>query len=240
MSSTRRPRLIARMTAAVALVLAGTAALAPSAQAVDPVPNPTIKVLYDANGTTRIGAQINKDLQLGPTVLTSVLDTVSSKIVDGALPIPSQKLNFTIAGLIPARADVTLTQVGPLTGTLDPTGQRGKLKLTSNISYDIKISNVEFSILGIIWLPLVVGDNCHTVNPVNITATTPDGEFFTINGGGRVTGTYTIGEFTGCAPLNLFNLPFWFPKLGSIPINALVSGTNNTLSLTLSNPRNGG
>lgn len=226
---TRRPGRSAKRAAGLAIVAAlasATAGLAPAAQAAEP--NPTITVLYDAVGTSGIKGQVNKDLPIGPTVLSSVLDTVTSGIVDGALPIPSKQITFNAIGLT-LRATVNLTQVGKLTGTLTPTGQRGKLKLSSNVSYDIRLSDVAFSFFGL-WTPLSVGSNCHTANPVNITAATPDGEFFTINGGGRVTGTYTIGNFTGCSFLNI---------LGGT-IDSTVAGPGNTIDITLSNPRNGG
>ncbi|KRF19047.1 hypothetical protein ASG90_03975 [Nocardioides sp. Soil797] len=213
---------------------------APSAQAAAQVAdeNPTLKVDYDAAGTTHIGAMVDSSMPLGPSVLKSTLDLVTGKIVDGSLAIPTKTMNFDVFG-IPARAKVTMTQVGKLTGAIEPTDQLGKSLLSSNVAYDIQLSNVEAKVFGI-WWPLAVGSRCHTSNPVNISAATPAGEFFTINDGGRVTSTYTIGNFTGCAPLNFFDIPGFFPWFGSIPVNALVPGSDNSLDLQISNPRNGG
>jgi hypothetical protein len=82
-----------------------------------------------------------------------------------------------------------------------------------------------------------VGSNCHTIDPVQIQADSPEGQWFRLTSGGPVTATYTIGNFTGCTPLNFFDIPGFFPWFGSVPINAIVPGTDNTLDLVLSNPR---
>ena len=220
-------------TAFAALVATALLTGAPAAQAA----NPTLEIDYDAVGTTHIGAQVDSSMALGPSVLESTLDVTNGHIVGGSLDIPTQTMSFDIFG-IPARAKVTMTQVGPLTGAIVPTSQLGKSTLTSTVAYDIQLSDVEAKVFGI-WWPLAVGSRCHTAEPVTITASTPEGEFFTVNGGGRVTSTYTIGSFTGCAVLNFFDIPGFFPWFGSIPINTLVPGTDNTLELQLSNPRAG-
>lgn len=228
----RRRTLVA--TAFAALVATALLAGAPAAQAAD---NPTLEIDFDAVGTTHIGAQVDSSMALGPSVLESTLDLTNGHIVGGSLDIPTKTMDFDVFG-IPARAKVTMTQVGPLTGAIVPTDQLGKSKLTSTVAYDIKLSDVEAKVFGI-WWPLAVGSRCHTADPVSITASTPEGEFFTVNGGGRVTSTYTIGSFTGCAALNFFDIPGFFPWFGSIPINALVPGSDNTLELNISNARAG-
>lgn len=221
-------------TAFAALVATALLTGAPAAQASE---NPTLKIDYDAVGTTHIGAQVDSSMALGPSVLKSTLDLTNGHIVGGSLGVPTQTMSFDVFG-IPARAKVTMTQVGPLTGAIVPTSQLGKSTLTSTVAYDIQLSDVEAKVFGI-WWPLAVGSRCHTADPVSITASTPEGEFFTVNRGGRVTSTYTIGSFTGCTALNFFDIPWFFPTFGSVPINALVPGTDNTLELQLSNPRAG-
>jgi hypothetical protein len=231
-----RTRLRAR---AATLVLAVVGLLlAVSAPASAQEDNPTLTVDYDAAGSTHIGARVDASMPVGPTVLSSTLDLVTGDIVAGSMDIPDQVLRFDIFG-IATRAKVSMTQNGPLTGALEQTDQLGKARLTSNVSYDIRISEVEARVFGI-WWPLAVGSNCRTIDPVDISARTPQGEFFTINDGGRVTATYTIGKLTGCAPLNFFDIPGFFPWFGSIPLNMIVPGHDNTLDLQLSNPRFGG
>lgn len=228
--------------AAAAVLSMLLVAAAPSAQAEDE--NPTLSVIYDAVGSTHVGAQVDADLALGPTEIKVVMDLVTAQIVDGTLTIPSKVMNFDIFG-IPSRARVTMTQVGPVTGTLTKLpSPRQALSLDTQVKYDIKLSNVEAKVFGV-WWPLAVGGNCHTINPATINAkspisdTTPPTGYFTINAGGPLVANYTIGNFTGCTPLNFFDIPGFFPWFGSIPINALVPGSNNTLELNLDNPRNG-
>ncbi|UUW92046.1 hypothetical protein [Pimelobacter simplex] len=239
--STKRKRTSLAVGALAALAaVAGTFA-APSVAHADPDNPDHLTVIYDAVGSTHVAGGVNADMQVGPTEIKVTIDTVAplpTPIVAGSMNVPSKTMNFEILGL-PARAKVTMTQVGQVTGTLTPTSLRGKLKLQSNVKYDIRLSDVETKVFGI-WWPLAVGNNCHTINPADITVNSPEGEYFTINGGGRATGTYTIGNFTGCAPLNFFSIPGFFPTIGSIPINVIVPNANNTIEINLSNPRYGG
>ncbi|MFC7504610.1 hypothetical protein ACOACQ_07450 [Nocardioides sp. CPCC 206347] len=238
-------RRSAVVASAFALVAATAALSQPVAHADETNPN-HLSVVYDAVGSTHIGAQIDADMALGPTTIEVTIDTTAplpTPIVDGTMAIPSKVMSFSIFG-IPSRATVTMTQVGPVTGTLTKLpSPRQALDLETQVKYDIRLSNVEAKVFGI-WWPLAVGSNCHTINPVTINAsspidnsTTPPTGYFTINAGGPVTATYTIGNFTGCTPLNFFDIPGFFPWFGSIPINSLVPGTDNTLELNLNNPR---
>lgn len=228
----RRPGLVASVVAATAGLM-----FAMASPATAQTTNPTLTVDYDAQGTTQIGG-VGASMSIGPTTLRTTLDVVTGEIVDGSMDIPSQVMNFELLG-IPARARVTMTQASPVTGALLQTDQLGKARLESNVAYNIQISDVEARVFGI-WWPLAVGSNCRTIDPVNIAASTPEGEFFSVNEGGRVTATYTIGKLTGCAPLNFFDIPGFFPWFGSIPLNLIVPGSDNTLDLQLSNPRYGG
>ncbi len=234
-STVKKRNRSGRLAGLVGTMALMTLAVAPMASADEP--NPTLNVDYDAVGSSFIGASVNATLPIGPSVLEAELDLVTSEIVGGSLAIPSKVLEFSIFG-IPAKATVTLTQVGELTGELITTGL-GEAKLTSNVAYDIRLSNVQAKVFGV-WFPLAVGSNCHTKNPAQISVATPEGGVFTVGGGGPVEGTYTIGQFTGCTPLNFFDIPGFFPWFGSVPINALVPGSNNTISLMIDNPRFGG
>lgn len=229
-SKRRQPSLAAAaLAAATALVLAFT----PTASADEP-DHPMLALDYDAVGTTHIGASVNASMPVGPTVLHSVLDPMNGEIVDGSMDIPDQVMEFSVFG-IQVRSTVTLTQVGPLTGQLVNT-TLGEADLTSHAAYDIQLSDVKAKVFGI-WWPLAVGSRCHTAEPVQITTSTPEDGTFTVLGGGPLEGTYTIGAFTGCTPLNFFDIPGFFPWFGSIPINQLVSGSDNTIELNIDNPR---
>lgn len=214
---------------------------AAGAQEVDPN---ILAITYDVNGSSGIGGAVNSSLPLGPTKIDVKIDTSTAptKIVDGTLTFPSSNIDFKLLGL-PARAKVTLVQQGPVTGTLAKLpAPRQALDLQAQVKYTVKLSDITVSLLGI-RLPLAVGSNCRTEKPATInvgsalTGDTPPAGFFTINGGGPLKSQYSIGKFVGCAPLNLLDLPFFFPKLGSVAVNSLVPNDNNTIQLQLDNPR---
>lgn len=189
----------------------------------------TLTTLYDAEGTTTIGS-IGASMPIGPTVLTETLDVPTKDIIDGTLPIPSQQVQFNAFGFLPIRATVSLTQVGPITGTLRPGPAPRTNVITADVSYTIRLSNVKALIFGI-WTPMFVGSHCQTEDPVDIAVATPEGQTFNVFSGGPVTGTYTIGDFSGCHA-------FFIPGIGSVMINTLVPGDDNTIALQLSNGRN--
>jgi hypothetical protein len=207
---------------AVAIALVGLAAPAQAR----PAAHPGLTDSYTAVGTSHIGS-IDADLPIAKTNLVETLDLKTFKIRSGTLAIAPQTVSFTALGFIPLRSTTTLVQASPITGKIKPT-KKGNV-LTTSVSYTIKLSNIEVDVLGH-WVSLAVGNSCQTINPVTITAATPAGHYFDITKGGTVTGTYTIGKFQNCAPLSL---PDLF-GVGSLPVNSLVPGTDNTVSITLS------
>jgi hypothetical protein len=223
MSHLRRWRIV--VAAASASLLAGVLLATPAGAD----PDPTLTDAYDAVGTTHIGS-INADVPIAFTTLTETLDVNTLQIVDGSLPIAPQQVSFQALGFIPIRSTVSLIETSPVTGSITPT-ENGNV-ITSKVSYTIKLSDVAVNVLGV-WVPLFVGNNCRTINPVTISASSPPGQYFDILDGGTVTGKFTIGNFRDCAPLQL---PDIF-GIGSLPINALVPGTNNTATIQLSNGR---
>jgi hypothetical protein len=197
-------------------------------------PNPTLTDAYDAVGTSYIGS-IGTSIPLGPTVLTETLDLINLNIVGGSLPLPSKQVQFNALGFIPVRATVGFVETTPVTGALTVDSVTGNSSIKANVAYTIKLSNLSVLLFGV-WVPLFVGNNCQTINPAQITVSTPAGQVFDLFNGGTVTGKYTIGQFQNCAPLKF---PDFF-GVGSIPVNALVPGSNNTLSVNLSNGRYAG
>lgn len=189
--------------------------------------DPTITIAYDASGSTTIGS-VNTTVPIAPTTLTATLDLNTFQIINGSLPIAPQTITFNALGFIPMRATVSLIETSPVTGTITPNAVDDDI--SSTVSYTVKLSNISVDTLGV-WIPLFVGPNCQTINPVNISVSNPAGQNFDVFNGGTVTGKYTIGNFQNCAPLNL---PDIF-GIGSLPVNALVPGTNNTVTLNISN-----
>jgi hypothetical protein len=200
-----RTRGIAALTA-IGASAAVAVALAPAAHAA-PV---LLKVAYDANGTTVV-AKPNSTVTLGPGVLNASVRPNGSFF--GSLPLPPTTSSFKVLGLLPATATVSFQRGAALTGQISSGG--GTARISSTASYYIKLSDV--SVAGI---PAFVGSNCRTTDPVSIPVSGP----FSINDGGTIGGTYTIGKFSNCG-------------LTTALINLLIPGSGNTVSLTLSNGR---
>lgn len=176
---------------------------------------PTITVVYDAAGSSTVRST-GSVVPLGPTTLTTVVS--GDGTFTGSLPLPPQRTSFTILGLLPVQATVTFEPAG---GKRQVTGTLSLNRVRSKARYYLRLSDV--TVAG---LPGFVGSSCRTVAPVVIPASTPAGQKFDLTTGGTLSGTYTIGQFAGCG-------------LQTGIINALIPGSGNTESITLSNGRLG-
>ncbi|MFI5430076.1 hypothetical protein [Aeromicrobium sp. UC242_57] len=203
LNSARGRMTLASFGAAVALVLAGAPAHAA-----------TIDVDYDANGTTHI-ASTNSNITLGPAVLHSSVEADGSFV--GNMVLPGTRTEFELLGFIPVTADVNFEPVGPTTGQLSRVGRTQVL--ASSSQYYVRLTNIKASIF-----PLFGGPFCRTTNPVVIPANTPTGEAFDTVNGGRLLGTYSIGNFQNCG-------------LNTSLINSIIPGGGNTIELVLNNGR---
>jgi hypothetical protein len=174
----------------------------------------TIDVQYDVNGTTMIEST-GSDITLGPTVIDTSVEEDGS--FTGNMVLPGTRTEFKVLGFIPVTADVNFEPVGPTTGQLTRVGRQRTLASTS--TYYVRLSNIKAA-----GIPLFAGSHCRTSDPVVIDADTPDGEFFNIASGGRLTGEYSIGNFQHCG----FNT--WL-------INVLVPGSGNSIELNLTDGR---
>lgn len=206
---TKMWRRAAVATAGTAIVAAG--ALTSPAHAVP------IYVDYDVNGTTHI-ASTDSDIGIGPAVMNSAVETDGS--FTGDMALPGTRTKFHLLGFIPVTANVNFEPTGPTTGTItrDP-NDRTKRILASTSNYYVRLSNI-----AVVGFPLFAGSNCRTKAPVSIAANTPAGENFVITTGGRLTGTYSIGDFQNCG------LNTWL-------INTIIPGGGNTIELNLTNGR---
>lgn len=202
-------RRLGRRAAAVALATVATvAAGTSSAFAVD------VAIDYDVNGTTHI-AKTNSDIALGPAVMYSIAAEDGS--FTGDMALPGTRTEFKIAGFIPVTADVNFIPTKPTTGQITRVGRNRTL--ASSSSYYVRLSNIKAA-----GIPLFAGPICRTKVPVVIDANTPAGEAFSVTAGGRLTGTYTIGNFQHCG-------------LNTLLINQLVPDSGNTIELNLTNAR---
>ncbi|HTN34982.1 MAG TPA: hypothetical protein VL091_13320, partial [Marinobacter sp.] len=64
------------------------------------------------------------------------------------------------------------------------------------------------------------GSQCQTIEPVDITLTSPDGKNFSPASGGEVSGVYTLPPLHNCGLL-------------TDVLNLFMTGPNNTINLTL-------
>lgn len=193
----------AALGAALALVLANAPAHAAA-----------LSVDYDVNGVTHI-ASTNSNITLGPAVLHSTVDEGGA--FTGDMALPGTRTEFKLLGFIPVTADVYFEPVGSTTGTIGRVGRTPVLSSTSK--YNVRLRNIKASVI-----PLFAGPFCRTKDPVVIPANTPDGERFDVGLGGRLTGTYTIGDFQNCG-------------LNTALINSIIPGSGNTIELNLTNGR---
>lgn len=203
---------IGRRVATVGLATVGVmAATVGSAVAANEV-----YVDYDFNGTTHI-VKPGADVTLGPAVMYSAVSEDGTFV--GEMTLPGTRTEFKIAGFIPVTANVDFIPTQPTTGQLIRVGRYRTIATTS--TYQVRLSNIKA-----VGLPLFAGSSCRTTNPVVINASTPDGEYFTIADGGRLTGTYSIGNFQNCG------LNTWL-------INQLIPASGNTIELNLTGGRPG-
>ena len=207
------------------LVVFGAGALvAPNALADSDIYTP---ISVDVRGTTHIGSGVNANAALGPATMTAQFGVIYGGIQDGVLPLPATSVQFNALGVVPVRATVSFIGAAPITGSLVSADVN---TVSVNASYYVKLSNVQAKAL-VGWVPLFVGNDCRTAQPVQLHLQTPAGQSYDLNTGGTITGKYTIGQFQNCAPLRL---PDLF-GVGSVPVNALIPGSNNTISLDLTN-----
>lgn len=202
---TRRRRLGVSLAAAL-----GTVAFAAAPANAD-----TLTVEYDAAGTSTI-ASTGSQVALGPANLTITANAEGGPVT-GTLPLPGTRTQFKLAGFIPVSADVSFEVAEPLTGTITRVGRQRTIQTSA--SYYLKLSNVKA-----VGLPLFAGPWCRTKEPITINAASPEGEFFAIGTGGRLTGEFSIGDFQHCG-------------LNTLLINSIIPGDGNTVDLQVSNAR---
>ena len=195
-------RTLAAIGTAIAVVALPVAAHAAS-----------LSVTYDVSGTSHV-ARTGSDVLIKPTTLSVTVDSATS-VLSGHMPIPDADTEFKVVGLLPVKATVSFIEAAPVTGILN------RASVNSTASYYFKLSEVRVA-----GLPAFAGNYCQTKNPVIIPANTPAGERFDLTSGGRLAGTFTIGEFENCG-------------LNTLLINLLIPGPGNTAELNVTNGRLG-
>lgn len=200
----RRP--LARRLAALAvstslLTAVGVAATAGRASA-----DTVLNVHYALTGTTSI-KNLNTTVNLGSGTLSSTVD-LTTGTSSSTLTLPPATVSVKEFGTIPVSATAELVQNAPAIGTVDTSTNT----IASSASLTLKITA-----LTIAGLSLPVGKSCET-SPFSVTLSSGAG--FTVNGGGPISGNYTIPLFHDCG----LNTPL---------LNLTIPGSGNTLNLTL-------
>src|SRR5215472_17439623 len=166
-----------------------------------------IKAKYKISGSTFLAGPMAK-LALGPGTLSAKVNASTGK-VSASLTLPPATGSFKPFGVIPVTATAKLINDGPTTGTVNL--NTGVVRTSSKIT--MQITN-----LTVAGLPIPVGTQCETSSPVVVKLKSQKG--FTILGGGKVAGSYTIPAFRHCG-------------LATLLINLTIPASGNTITLKL-------
>ncbi len=189
----------------VAAVLAGAMSVAVVHDS-SPASATPVTFVYNLNASTHI-KKLNQDIVIPRGTFTATIDFPSGDLT-GSIALPKATSTVMLAGLPAATATFKTVEVKPVTGHID----FSTFNVTATAVFDIKIPSVEP--LG---LPVnVVGNHCHTSQPVRVTM-----RGHASFSGGTFTGTYTIPDFTNCSA-------------STLAINALIPGPGNTFTAVAS------
>ena len=161
---------------------------------------------YDLKVSTQVNTQTK-----GKLPLTGLIDanlTLATGKFEADLTLDDTTGKLTALGFLPVTVKLGFQPEGKTTGKLS----NGKLESTSNVTINLRDAKVMGSI------PLAGGENCKTKKPSEIKLAS-EGDFRPL-GGGKLVGTYAIGELTGCG------------SLGGL-VSPLTAGGGNTISLDL-------
>ncbi|MBO2455710.1 hypothetical protein J4573_52150 [Actinomadura barringtoniae] len=164
-------------------------------------PAPPKKLDFGVKGTTSLrGSE--------PIALSGSLKSeydASTGEVSGDLSLDPVTGHFSIAGFIPATADLAFSPAGRTTGTFN-----GK---TAGLSSPMNIGLTSITAFGI---PVGGGTDCRTTAPVQFNATGSASDDYSA----EVSGDYELPAFENCGPLTFL-------------VNAFLPGSGNPLKLSL-------
>ncbi|MCG3756853.1 hypothetical protein [Amycolatopsis sp. Poz14] len=197
-------------------VLAAAAATAVSLDSAVPASATEIPIpiSYSVTGSTVV-KKTGSTLDLGPGSLAGNLlvdDQTGAVGLNANLQLPPATAHISLlAGGFKIKAKVTVTPTAPATGTL------ANGTLTTHETANMEISDIWAGpIVPVFPVPTVPG-SCTTVKPIDLTLTAANVD---ITKPITLTGNYTIPDFKNCF-------------IADLALGALVSGPDNTISLTL-------
>lgn len=172
-----------------------------------------IELLLALEGSTYINSS-DSTLPLNGSIATAL--DLASGTFEADLAVDPTVGNFSIKLLfsrLNAVANVEFQQAEMTTGTLI------NGELTANSHLYVKVPRVALKLFGI---PFKVGggDQCQTIEPVDITLTSPEGSNFSPATGGNVSGEYTLPPLENCGLL-------------TDVLNQFLTGPGNTIDLML-------
>jgi hypothetical protein len=196
---------VALTTAVMAVSLLGAGSAPASAKAApngaEASPAGTFAFDYWVDATTTL-KKLNQTVTVPRGTFSGNIDFNTSKLT-GSISLPPASAPFKVAGLPLATATFKITELKPVSGTLD----LGTLALTATSVFSIQITKVTP-----VGLPQVnlVGNLCKTSKPVSVTMT----EYFSST---TFSGLYTIPPLQNCGA-------------ATKALNLVVPGPGNTFS----------
>ncbi|OZG74043.1 hypothetical protein BTA51_09740 [Hahella sp. CCB-MM4] len=103
--------------------------------------------------------------------------------------------------------------------TEQTTGSLVNGALNANAHVNIKVPSVTVSLFGL-DIPIGGGDSCRTIDPLNLTVASPEGDVFEPLNGGKLVGSYNLSALENCGPLTSV-------------LNQFLAGPDNTINLDL-------
>lgn len=195
--------------AAAAATAVSLASAVPASATEIPIP-----ISYSVTGSTVV-KKTGSTLDLGPGSLAGNLlvdDQTGAVGLNANLQLPPATAHISLlADGFKIKAKVTVTPTAPATGTL------ANGTLTTHETANMEISDIWAGpIVPVFPVPTVPG-SCTTVKPIDLTLTAANVD---ITKPITLTGNYTIPDFKNCF-------------IADLALGALVSGPDNTISLTL-------
>jgi hypothetical protein len=187
-----------------------------------PPPGGTLNLNYAVAGSTHIQA-LGSDVKVGPGTLNVKVDLQSGNLA-GDLALPDTTATFKIFGFLPGTAKVKLIPDGQTTGTFKNN------TVNSNSKETIRLTDV-----ALFGFPLVSNSTtCQTKTPAEIPMVS--GPDFSVQNGGKLTGTYTIPPLQGCGQFNDYISYFTAGPNNAITVQVTPAGAQNN---RVSHPRRG-
>jgi hypothetical protein len=205
-----RSTMVRRITGAGVPVVLGTALTAGAVVAALPAEASAATIVhasYKVTGSTHLAGP-GFSMTLGPGKLSSALNAGNGKLT-AKLSLPDSTGSFKQFGLIPVTSTTQFINDGPTTGKVNL--KTGAVSTTSKITLRI----VSLSVAGV---SVPVGSSCETSAPVVVQVKSE--AHFSILGGGKLGGSYTIGDFAHCG-------------LATVLINSTIPAAGNTITLKL-------